>query len=342
MIHQDESVSRDRIRPESAQDAEEFSALLRSLKKNSGRTLRQLEEQAAIQGAVLPRSTVADMLRRGALPRPELLAVFVRACGDGQYLAEWLSVRERLAVGPHLDQAPAAPATEPDADPIPHGTERRRTWVITAVLTAVAAAVAAVAWWPRTGIDRGVTSTSVDTPVHPEVLPLPSAGSWVRIRPAKAPDLCLTEGREHTGRYDSAVAVLRPCAEPAGPRVFLQPDGTELATIKWESPINHVMGCLTVVETGFINDMLEPQDNCIAGKSGQLFHIEHVGDRHYRLRTPGSDLCIGLRENLTVVDTEALRQPCAPQPDQEFLIDLTSGDQPNRPAVRLPQLQHGK
>jgi len=268
--------------------------------------------------------------------------VFVRACGDGQYLAEWLSVRERLAVGPHLDQAQTAPATEPDAHLAPHRPRRRRTWAITAVLTVVAAAMAAVVWWTKTDVDSGPTSASVDTPVYPEVLPLPSAGSWVRIRPAGAPELCLTEGREHTGRYGSAVAVLRPCTEPTGPRVFLQPVGTELATIKWENPVDHGMGCLTVMDTGPAKDMLEPQNNCIEGKSEQLFRIEHVGDRHYRLRTPDRDLCLGLRENLTVVDTEALRQPCATRPEQKFLIDLNSDDQSNHPAARLPRLQRGE
>jgi len=312
MIHHDGVVNRARVRPESARDAAEFSALLRSLKKDSGRTLRQLEEQAAAQGAVLPRSTVADMLRRGALPRPELLAVFVRACGDGQHLADWLSVRERLAVGPPVGQATAAPVVEADA--VPRGTRRRGAWVITAV-SVVVAAVAAVVWWPRSG---------VGTPDHPEVLPLPSAGSWVRMRPAGASDLCLTEGREHTGRYDSAVAVLRPCAETTGPRVFLQPDGAELAMIKWENPVDRGMGCLTVVGAGVIRDMLEPQDNCVEGKPEQLFRIEQVGDRRYRLRTPDSDLCLGLREDLAVVDAEALRQPCAAQPDQEFLVDLNA------------------
>lgn len=90
--------------------------------------------------------------------------------------------------------------------------------------------VAAVAWWPRTGAD----GRPADAPRGLEVLPLKSAGSWARIRPAAAGDLCLTEGREHTGRYDSAIAVLRPCAEPGGPRVFLQPVRPDLATIKWD------------------------------------------------------------------------------------------------------------
>ncbi|MEV0678926.1 hypothetical protein AB0I60_20650 [Actinosynnema sp. NPDC050436] len=77
-------MTREVVRPGSAQDAAEFVALLRALKRSSGRTLRQLEEQAVEQGAALPRSTTADMVRRGTLPRPELPAVFVRACGHGR------------------------------------------------------------------------------------------------------------------------------------------------------------------------------------------------------------------------------------------------------------------
>lgn len=310
----------DRIRPESARDIAQFSALLRSLKRKSGHTLRELEEQAASQGAALPRSTIGDMLRRGALPRPELLAVFVRVCGDGEHLSEWLSARERLAIGPNLDREQAAPAAEPVAP----GTGRR-TWVIVAVLMVAAAAVVGVVWWPRTGPGNEPASVSSNVPV----LSLPSAGSWVRMRAASAPELCLTDGREHTGRYRSAIAVLRPCGEPAGPRVFVQPVGTDLTMIKWEHPVDHSMGCLTVLESGVVKDMLEPQPNCVEGRPEQLFRIEQAGAHSYRLRTPNSNLCVGLRENLTSIDTEALREPCATEPDQEFLIDVSTDDRPS-------------
>ena len=262
------------------------------------------------------------MLRRDALPRPELLAVFVRACGDEQHLAQWLSTREHLAVGPHLDQTPPPAAAEPDLATQANGW--RRTAAIAAAAVVVGA-LAAVTWWSYTGPDSGPAAASS----HPDVLPLASAGSWVRIRPAAAADLCLTEGREHTGRYDSAIAALRPCAEPGGPRVFLQPVGTDLATIKWEHPVSHVLGCLTVVDTEPIKDMLEPQENCVEGDKDQLFRIEHVGDQRYQLRTPDSGLCLGLRENGTVSGTEALRQPCATVTGQQFLVDPDTGGRPS-------------
>jgi hypothetical protein len=150
VIHHDGVVDRDRVRPESARDAAGFSALLRSLKKNSRRTLRQLEEEAARQGAVLPRSTVADMLRRDALPRPELLAVFVRACGDGQHLAEWLSARERLALSPRLDEerperAELVAMVPPGGDvPAPPPPRRPKRWLLAAAAASTVAAVTAV------------------------------------------------------------------------------------------------------------------------------------------------------------------------------------------------------
>ncbi|OOC02660.1 RICIN domain-containing protein [Amycolatopsis azurea] len=132
----------------------------------------------------------------------------------------------------------------------------------------------------------------------------------------------MTEGREHTGHYGSAIAVLRPCTQRGLPRMVIQPVGTELATIKWEHPAYQVMGCLTVLHIQPVENMLEPQEKCDNSDPDQLFRIERVRDRSYRLRTPDTGLCLGLRDNLIAVDTEALRKPCATEPDQEFLIEL--------------------
>ncbi|MCS7479414.1 RICIN domain-containing protein [Umezawaea endophytica] len=304
-------MTRDRVLPESARDVAEFSALLRSLKRNSGFTLRQLEERAAEQGSVLPRSTVADMLRRDGLPRSELLAAFVRACGDGQHLAEWSSARERLV----LDEVREPPAEDP--------APRRRTPVVLgAVAVVVVLLVVAVALWPRTEPAGDVPTDRTS----PEVLFLPSAGSWVRIRAAGAEELCLTEGRDRAGRYQSAVAALRPCAEPGGPRVFMQSAGEDVVTVKWEHPVEHVMGCLTVMTSGPAKDMVEPREDCVEGDGDQVFRVERVADQRYRLRTPSGDRCLGLNGNHVEAGAEALRQPCAVEVDQEFLVDLDARD----------------
>ncbi|MGC4804018.1 hypothetical protein [Micromonospora sp. DT233] len=85
------------IRPEAAPDAVAFVAMMRQLKGRSGHTFRQLEKVAARHGDYLPRSTTADVLRRQALPRADVLAAFVRACAGEEHVAAWLRARERLA-----------------------------------------------------------------------------------------------------------------------------------------------------------------------------------------------------------------------------------------------------
>ncbi|MCZ0207671.1 tetratricopeptide repeat protein [Streptomyces sp. UMAF16] len=84
------------LSPYEARDAAGFIELMRQLKERSGLTYRELEERAARSGDVLARSTLADVLRRCTLPRPEVLAGFVRACGDEQRLDAWLDARERV------------------------------------------------------------------------------------------------------------------------------------------------------------------------------------------------------------------------------------------------------
>ncbi len=278
--------------------------MLRELKDRSGLTLRGLEERAAAQGEVLARSTVADMLRKDSLPRPELPAVYVRACGVEQPAA-WLRARERLATGIH------------DAVEVP---EQRKTvsdrplWQRPSVV--LAAVVVAV---------LGMTTVFLQGDVLPsaQLLPLVSAGSWATIHAADAPDLCLTEGRDSSGRYPSEIAALRPCAVP-GPRVFLQPVGDEFTTIKWEHPVEKVIGCLTVIRSGPAEHLVEPQNHCADDNDDQLFRVELVRDQRYRFRSAGGSACVGLRGGAVVEGAEAVREPCADEADQEFTVDLTS------------------
>ncbi|MEU0369958.1 hypothetical protein ABZ070_06775 [Streptomyces sp. NPDC006283] len=83
--------------PERVRDSAEFVAAMQELKDWSGLTYRELTSRAEAVGEVLPRSTVANMLGRTTVPREELVAAFVRACGCGPgELDAWLRVRKEL------------------------------------------------------------------------------------------------------------------------------------------------------------------------------------------------------------------------------------------------------
>jgi hypothetical protein len=104
----------------------EFVAQLRLLKQRSGLTYRQLEKRAAERGETLARSTLADTLRRDTLPRPEVLAAFVHACGEGRRARAWLEQWDSIAaaertqpVGVHVKAPASAPPTELSSPPPP-------------------------------------------------------------------------------------------------------------------------------------------------------------------------------------------------------------------------------
>ncbi|MFD3376104.1 MULTISPECIES: hypothetical protein [unclassified Streptomyces] len=121
-------------------DAAAFVAGLRRLKAWSGLSYRRLERRAAEEGHCLPYSTAASMLGRERLPREELVAAFVAACGvRGAEAEAWLDARTDIACGPLLEGAtpasvPAvvAPLTTPPARTGPRRT--RWTLVVAAAL----------------------------------------------------------------------------------------------------------------------------------------------------------------------------------------------------------------
>ncbi|WP_282792280.1 hypothetical protein [Streptomyces sp. CC224B] len=112
-------------------DAAAFVAELRRLKAWSGLSYRQLERRAAQAGHWLPYSTAATMLGRDRLPRAELVAAFVAACGlRGDEAEAWLDARVALACG-----RPAVAA------PTVRGRGARRPLRVLAAAAAVAVAV---------------------------------------------------------------------------------------------------------------------------------------------------------------------------------------------------------
>ena len=71
---------------------------MRALKAAAHVGFRTLEKRAEAAGDVLPKSTLIAVLSRDTLPREEVVAAFVRACGLGEEAVErWLTVRRGIA-----------------------------------------------------------------------------------------------------------------------------------------------------------------------------------------------------------------------------------------------------
>ncbi|MFE2588392.1 helix-turn-helix domain-containing protein [Streptomyces anthocyanicus] len=287
---------------------------MRRLKERSGLTYRALEERAARNGDVLARSTLSDVLRRTSLPHPDVLAAFVRACGDGQRVGVWLDARDRIAAG--VAAVPAVvPGSRPDDATDRSGAEetaarprrRGRGRVLTLVASLMVPPLALGAW--------GLLPDSSGAPAASRA---PSEG-WVTIRPARTPDLCLTDGRDREGAYASAVAAQLPCARATVPRTYLEPAGDGLYRIQWHHP-EEGKGCLTVMSTGPVKGMLEPRDDCSEATRFRLAAAADDGEG-FRLRPADGSGCIGIADDDdTTVGAEAIEERCTDAADQRFLV----------------------
>ncbi|MGN9794794.1 helix-turn-helix domain-containing protein [Streptomyces sp. OZ13] len=306
--------------PDRVRDPAEFVAAMQALKDRSGLTYRELTSRAEAVGDVLPRSTVANMLGRTTLPREELVAAFVRACGAGPgELDAWLRLRKELtrrerpgiAVSEATDggqggQAPAltesgreprsgdepAPATadgvslRPGTAPRPDGPEpapsgaRRRLRPLPAVAAAVVIAAAVTAAALHFG---GGTEADDEPPAVSGPAPGP-----VQIRAVDS-GLCLAEQGGQNGQLYQ-----QPCSPDSIPRFSLKRIGTD-----WRLETFHTTfgwGCTGVQEKS--TEAGAPVEDQECGKRGpaEAFRLEPVGKpvRGYRLRPVHSGLCAGV------------------------------------------------
>ncbi|MBQ0994066.1 helix-turn-helix domain-containing protein [Micromonospora sp. H61] len=323
------------LRPDDASDPAEFVEMLRQLKDRSGLTYRQLEQRAASTGDVLARSTAADILRRSTLPRPEVVAAFVRACGAGDQVETWLRARHRLAAG---QLAPLSPAADsPPVDPVTtvapeHSDPARPRWFarpapLALLVVAALLATLGVGFWVERRYDEQTRSTE-PTASAAGGARFPSAGRS-EIRPVRSAHLCLTEGRDRTGQYTKEIAVQRPCTEATPPDTSLEPVADGMFFIHWVHPVLG-KGCLTIREEDPGRDLLEPwnEKDCSANRSKQVFHFEPAGATPgaYRIRPDRSELCVGLRDDDSAVSDAALVEPCTGGPDQVFLVNALPGN----------------
>jgi hypothetical protein len=101
--------------PHDVKDSAEFVAVMRQLRQWANLSYRELERRAGAAGDVLPRATLAGALNRQELPREELVAAFVRACGgDEATVGAWVGARKRLAVEVEQESSDAVGASPTD------------------------------------------------------------------------------------------------------------------------------------------------------------------------------------------------------------------------------------
>ncbi|MFJ8630887.1 XRE family transcriptional regulator [Streptomyces sp. NPDC093568] len=295
--------NRGELSPHEARDAAGLVASMQRLKERSGLTYRELEQRAARSGDVLARSTLADTLRRRTLPRPDVLAAFVRACGDGQQVGAWLDARNRIAsdaAAPDREAGEVQPEPEENTDARPRRAKGRTVAPAASLMIPL---LALAAW--------GLLPDRSDDQV------LAPPDGWVTIRPARSPDLCLTDGRDRDGAYASAVAVQLPCAQATVPRTYLEPVGEGLFRIQWHHP-QEGKGCLTLMTAGPAQGMLEPRNNCAPATLFRLEATTAGSTEGFRLRLANSSQCIGISD--TGEGAEATERRCGEEAGQRFLI----------------------
>ncbi|MFI8960750.1 helix-turn-helix domain-containing protein [Streptomyces sp. NPDC053493] len=277
--------------PGEARDPAGFIARLQELKDRSGLTYRELTARAEAVGDVLPRSTVANMLARTTVPREELLAAFLRACGVGPAQArEWQTVRKELAVrgvykpdGPDRGEADGADGADDESeddggdgqgsDGGPRARLRRIAVAAVAVAALVIATVSVIAF------------VRDDHPAHrrPPVLTAPADGP-VRIR-VIASGLCLNERRG--GR--SGQIHQRACAGADVPRYELE----RLGGAEWRIVSHHPdygPGCSGIPSGGRIPDAAFEDSECGDPTRVERFTLEPYGSpvTGYRIVPAGS------------------------------------------------------
>lgn len=151
-----------------------------------------------------------------------------------------------------------------------------------------------------------------------------AVGSWARIHPVRTPELCVTEGKDRTGHYETAVAAQQPCMEAVQPRVFLEPLAKNIVQIQWHHP-KYSIGCLTVLLKGSGRNLLEPREDCADDNQAQQFRISPIGPSaaaRFRLLSVITGRCLSLRDQDTGAGTEIVQGRCSGAADQQFLIEL--------------------
>jgi hypothetical protein len=299
--------------PEQACSSAEFVAQMQALKDWSGLTYRELTSRAEAVGDILPRSTVANMLSRSSVPREELVAAFVRACGCGPDATDtWLRVRKELTRRerqtvevPDFGVRAGVGAGDVEPGPGPDEPEppRRRVWLTRAAWLAAVVALGGAGVAVTLALLVPKDEEPVQRRTTAAVAPAPGP---VEIRAVHS-GLCLSE---RSGEQNGQLYQV-PCTPDTIPRFVLRSLG-----IDWRIVTHHPdfgPGCTGVREKS--TDPGAPVHDQECGNRGpaEAFRLEPVGTpvQGYRMRPLHSDLCAGVPDASKERGVEIVQQPCS-------------------------------
>ncbi|WP_027942928.1 RICIN domain-containing protein [Amycolatopsis taiwanensis] len=341
--------------PATANDPAEFVAAMRRLRAHTDLSYRELTRRAARTGGVLPSSTISGALSRDALPRADLLATFIRACGgDEATVQRWLAARSRLAAGAIPDDTepyddaepkPAMPSAEsepsakpepvtPSAEPEPVTPARRKRlgWPALGVATLAVAVIGVLLTTSALRKSSGDQSRStVDAP--PRAVDAATSVTNAGTSPAAAPPtgpvrlrlahtgLCTGEGPEKFVDSGRTVLGQYDCAT-ASPPMTLEPDDGAYRLVL-HHPTNGE-GCVTVDYGGTHTEVLLAGAECEKGRKDQRFLFEPVAEPRpgYRLHSAsGPQWCIGVFQDSADAGVQLIQNPCNGNAAQEFTVE---------------------
>jgi hypothetical protein len=325
-------VAEDWPDPREATGAAEFVAAMRTLRARTDLSYRVLERRAAKAGTPLPSSTISGALSRDTLPRADLLAAFIRACGaDDETVERWLAVRADLAAS---GQAPEPePAAEPIAPEIlPEEPARKRPrllWPaigVAAVLVLVAGALI-VFNGPPPEQPVAAPSSSSPAPSAPTTAPdaanaglgtPPTGRSRVRLAHT---GLCVGEGPEKFVQEERIVLGQQDCATASPPMSVEAVEGGYRLLL--HNP-EQGEGCVTVDYGGTAASTLLAGDHCEPGRPDQRFVFEPVTApaKGFLLKSAaGAKWCVGVYKASSEVGVQLIQDPCDGTAAQVFLVE---------------------
>lgn len=289
--------------------AAEYVAALHSLRVWSGFSYRQLERQARERGEVLPHSTIAAALARTTLPRADVVASFVRACGaEEDTVASWLSVRQQVATGQFREDSLATLDSGVRADergaPVPPARSIQRGRLLAAVGGTVTVVVL-VALAAEGLFDVRQTPTTTHTsPANPSSAQALVPSGPYRLQMARS-GLCLSEQRGS----GSGHLYETPCEEQF-PSMALRHVVDDIYRVAIDHP-QFGPGCMGI-PFGSMDTGIEVEDGACGNGAVEEYRWEPVTSpaTGYRIRPKHSGMCLGYPAD-SVIGQDTLRQlPC--------------------------------